>query len=303
MAGISASEGLPAKVDRSPVLLSAMGSKTWGHNTHRSCQIETERARPHIGTVNAYCVPGLAITATSVAQAAGVRNPLVLSVIGAMARAAGGGAHTLGEFFKTGVVWGAERGLEVAEGSKIASFLNLVNGLGTSWLVNSVAGKTNWAYTKYGAVDPDPPDDAGFRGPDYSQVTFGGEFGIGFHVQFILDEYGNFYVGGGVNFGFGGDFSIGGGWLSSPFNPSELVLKNAIVGGGVTWEGGYGAGGSLWINPDGGRNIREFGLMSPQVSVSYTQTIFIGNIWTPMNQLLRSVNPFVMAYGGNGNGQ
>jgi hypothetical protein len=80
---------------------------------------------------------------------------IYISLIGAMAGAAGAGATTFREFFKTAVAWGLEQGLAAAEGSRIATFLSLVNSLGSSFAVNTLLGATDWAFTKYGAVDPD----------------------------------------------------------------------------------------------------------------------------------------------------
>jgi hypothetical protein len=75
------------------------------------------------------------IAAQSVAMAAGVRNPAVLALIGAVAGAAAAGAG-MSDLLKVGAKWGLNQGLAKLEGDKLALWLAPLNALASELAVN-----------------------------------------------------------------------------------------------------------------------------------------------------------------------
>jgi RHS repeat-associated protein len=98
------------------------------------------------------------IAAASLAVAAGVRNPLVVSLISAVAGAAGAGAQSAAQFAKTVGAWAVGQGLQRLEqkewGGKVTQWLGVVNSMLASQVVNAVAGTAKWVITPFGAMDP-----------------------------------------------------------------------------------------------------------------------------------------------------
>ena len=100
-----------------------------------------------------------AIAVTSMAQTAGVSSPVVLSLIGALAAVAGGGA-TIGNFIRGVGAWGVGMGLHAVGGDKIGDVLAVVNALAAAAMaVNSISSQGADAPTT------SPPKDPG-RAPD-----------------------------------------------------------------------------------------------------------------------------------------
>jgi hypothetical protein len=225
-----------------------------------------------------------AIAATSMAQAAGVKNPVVLSIIGAMAGAVGAGASTFPEFLKTAAAWGVGQGLDAAEGSKFARYLSLINMLGSSLVVNATLGQANWAFTPYGAIDPVykvPLAGGGFLVPIWSSLSVPG---LEAYTYVVWDDYGNIglYFDVSERIGVGGlaDITVGTGYQKLDLDNIGLLPKADIrdvnmsilpvVGGSLTSGGGWGASASVGVG------VGMYTTTSVQNGLIYLRTAPVG---------------------------
>ena len=111
-----------------------------------------------------------------------------------------------------------------------------------------------------------------FRRPDYYQLTFGGEWGLGGHTQLIRDRNGVWYLSLGVNIGWGGDISAGPGWVNSKELLGPAELQSQISGVAISFEIGAVAGESYTFPLFGSPPVTEIGAMAPQISFSITYT-------------------------------
>ncbi len=82
----------------------------------------------------------LAIAATSMAQAAGVTDPVVLSLLAAAAGTLGAGPAKVVEFVRSGAAWAVNQVLQRVEGAA-APYLAFFNSLASSLIVNAAFGK------------------------------------------------------------------------------------------------------------------------------------------------------------------
>jgi len=195
-------------------------------------------------TVSGLCPPALglwfkatalSISATSMATAAGVSDPTVLGILGATAGALGAGAQTFMEFFKTWASWGVNKVLERLEGAKVALWLAPLNAIASSQVVNRVFGKTNWVFTKDGAIDPDAkggaPESVHSTYSQGSRQFQSEDTGSGYVLQRDIGYSGH---GEGLNNRFlqyqpdvgplpQGEWSVGAGYRSSLGNPTFVL--------------------------------------------------------------------------------
>jgi Domain of unknown function (DUF4329) len=80
----------------------------------------------------------MAIAATSLAMAAGIKNPIILSLIAAAAGAAVAGLSTDREFFKSALGWGVARGLHGFSAVQRDETLSLLSSNASSMVVNEI---------------------------------------------------------------------------------------------------------------------------------------------------------------------
>jgi RHS repeat-associated protein len=193
------------------------------------------------------------IAATSMAMAAGVTNPTVLSLIGATAGAAGVGATTFMEFFKTGVSWAANQGLQALEGPKAAMWLAPANAMASAGIVNAFARNTKWVFTKDGALDPDAKGAEGYHDYDTDQcfaelkyrdanLPVVGKVGLKHTAWLVEDSAGNQYL---VSAGPDGGFLEM--WVT-PDTSSNFYTAPDTVSTPTWWSSGVSSGNCAGVS-------------------------------------------------------
>jgi RHS repeat-associated protein len=113
-----------------------------------------------------------AIAAQSMAMAAGVTNPTVLALIGAVAGAAAAGA-SLGELLKIGARAGVTQGLAKLQGDRLARWLGPLNALAASIVVNYAGDVIGNALADGNLSDPGQSDPKVQAGRSSSQLSEG----------------------------------------------------------------------------------------------------------------------------------